>query len=118
MTQRVIMVCRRDCYDTCALIATMDACGRIVSMRGDPAHPMTCGFLPSRCQGTRAAVCQTRAAPVVRGADGSERSDWEAAQDWVAEKLTETLQQHGSESVLCLTYAGNAGLLTVDIAGL
>ena len=42
--KQVTTVCPRDCYDSCALIATLDGSGQIMSMRGDPSHPMTRGM--------------------------------------------------------------------------
>src|SRR5262245_22764535 len=36
--------CNRDCPDACAILATVED-GRITSLKGDPAHPITQGFL-------------------------------------------------------------------------
>lgn len=36
--------CNRDCPDACGILATVDQ-GRVTSLRGDPAHPVTRGFL-------------------------------------------------------------------------
>jgi predicted molibdopterin-dependent oxidoreductase YjgC len=33
-------VCARDCYDTCSLLITLDDAGKIVSIKGDPHHPI------------------------------------------------------------------------------
>ncbi|HTS03245.1 MAG TPA: hypothetical protein VMN04_12020, partial [Thermoanaerobaculia bacterium] len=37
-------VCNRDCPDACGLIATVED-GKLVALGGDPAHPVTKGFL-------------------------------------------------------------------------
>lgn len=37
-------VCARDCYDTCSLLVMLDDAGKIVSIKGDPHHPITQGF--------------------------------------------------------------------------
>ena len=42
--RQVTTVCPRDCYDTCGLLATLDESGRLVSMHGDPTHPLTRGL--------------------------------------------------------------------------
>ncbi len=40
-------LCNRDCPDACGIIATVEA-GRVTALRGDPAHPVTRGFLCHR----------------------------------------------------------------------
>jgi anaerobic selenocysteine-containing dehydrogenase len=42
--REVSTVCPRDCYDTCALIVTLDDAGQIAGIRGDPRNPFTQGF--------------------------------------------------------------------------
>lgn len=59
MTQ-VTTVCPRDCYDTCALIATLDESGRLVSVRGDPTHPLTRGLTCPRAAADAKHVYQNR----------------------------------------------------------
>ena len=36
--------CNRDCPDACGILATVED-GRVTELRGDPAHPVTRGFL-------------------------------------------------------------------------
>src|ERR1035438_566634 len=38
-------VCSHDCPDSCAVLVTVDQMGRAVKVAGDPAHPVTQGFL-------------------------------------------------------------------------
>src|ERR1700680_1054978 len=39
-------VCSHDCPDSCGVLVTVDeATGRAVKVQGDPAHPVTRGFL-------------------------------------------------------------------------
>jgi len=58
--KRIITVCPRDCYDTCALIATLDKSGKIVSMRGDPSHPLTRGLTCPRAAADPRRLYQNR----------------------------------------------------------
>jgi len=37
-------VCTKDCPDTCGLLAEVED-GRIVTVKGDPDHPFTDGFI-------------------------------------------------------------------------
>ncbi|MGH9589537.1 MAG: molybdopterin oxidoreductase, partial [Terracidiphilus sp.] len=38
-------VCSHDCPDSCGVLVTVNAEGRAVKIQGDPAHPVTQGFL-------------------------------------------------------------------------
>jgi len=134
--KQITTVCPRDCYDTCGLIATLDEAEKIVSVRGDPTHPMTRGLTcpraaadPRRLYRNRVQEPCLRATPRIHHSPaqraGCSREDiedteitpvtWEQALDAVAEKLDRTLQRWGPEAVLYLTYSGNTGLLTLDI---
>ena len=42
--KQVSTTCARDCYDTCALIVTLDESGQILSIKGDSKNPVTQGF--------------------------------------------------------------------------
>src|ERR1700709_1932994 len=45
-TKVVHAVCTHDCPDSCGVLVTVDTqTGRAVKMQGDPAHPVTRGFL-------------------------------------------------------------------------
>jgi anaerobic selenocysteine-containing dehydrogenase len=114
--KQVTTVCPRDCYDNCALIATLDDSGRIVSMRGDPSHPMTRGVACPRGTKDHVRMRTNRVPePFERQGEGWQPLGWEEALCRVTQKLAETLEQHGPEAVLYLTYAGNTGLWSLDI---
>ena len=38
-------VCSHDCPDSCGVLVTVNSEGRAVKVEGDPAHPVTRGFL-------------------------------------------------------------------------
>ena len=45
-TKTVHAVCTHDCPDSCGVLVTVDELtGRAVKVAGDPAHPVTRGFL-------------------------------------------------------------------------
>ena len=70
--RRVRVACPLDCFDTCAMIATVES-GRIVKLEGDPDHPITRGFLCSKGQrlAERASSPQRVTTPLVRDEAGS-----------------------------------------------
>jgi anaerobic selenocysteine-containing dehydrogenase len=111
--REVSTVCARDCYDTCALVATVDESGRVRGIKGDPRNPFTQGFTCPRGGGDHRRLYENRiGAPFVRRGDNLEQTGWETALDLLSERLSKTLDQHGAESVLFLNYAGNTGLLS------
>jgi anaerobic selenocysteine-containing dehydrogenase len=106
-------VCARDCYDTCSLIARLDESGQIQSIRGDPSNPVTRGFTCPRGARDHHRLYENRVpTPSVRLDDRFQETDWETALGRVSEKLRETLDEDGPQSVLYLNYAGNTGLVT------
>ena len=126
-TRTVHTVCSLDCPDSCGVLVTVDrASGRAMSLRGDPAHPVTRGFLcgkvakfldrvysPERLlypMRRRAGVAK---APVERGREMEvfERISWDEALDEVAGRLGRIAAEHGPESVLPYSYAGTIGQL-------
>ena len=45
-TRMVHAVCSHDCPDSCGVLVTVDELtGRAIKIQGDPAHPVTRGFL-------------------------------------------------------------------------
>ncbi len=110
---QVTTVCPRDCYDTCALLVTLDAEDQITSLRGDPSHPVTQGFAcPRGAQDHRRLVTNRVTAPFLRREGAWVERDWDSALDEVSRRLRAVLETEGPEAVLYLDYAGNTGLLT------
>ena len=89
-TRTLRTVCNRDCPDACGLIATVED-GRLVRLGGDPAHPVTRGFLCSRT-GFRA----------VSGED---------ALGFAAERLLAIRAESGPASILHYRSGGSLGLV-------
>ncbi|MDY6792206.1 MAG: molybdopterin-dependent oxidoreductase [Thermodesulfobacteriota bacterium] len=111
--KQVSTVCARDCYDTCSLKITLGKAEQILSITGDPTNPITQGFTCPRGAKDHIRLHHNRVEnPSLRNGDHFEKDSWEQALDVVSQKLRETIERYGSESVLYLDYAGNMGLLT------
>jgi anaerobic selenocysteine-containing dehydrogenase len=105
--------CPRDCYDTCGLVATLDDAGQLLSVRGDPDHPVTRGLTCPRAAGDPQRLTRDRVmTPLLRAGDALVSASWGDALQTTARRLQETLDRHGPQAVLLLDFAGSNGLLT------
>lgn len=108
------------------MLVTVDAKGRAVKIAGDPAHPMTQGFLcgkvakyldrvyaPDRVLYPLRRKAGVAKRPVERGKEleSFERVSWDDALDAISARLKNISEKFGPESVLPYSYAGNAGVL-------
>ncbi len=129
-TRVVHAVCSHDCPDSCGVlvsVATMpDGSERAVKVQGDPAHPVTRGFLcgkvakyldrvyaPDRLlypMRRRPGVAKGALVPG-REAEAFERTTWDEALEVTARRLSEITAEFGPESVLPYSYAGTIGQL-------
>jgi anaerobic selenocysteine-containing dehydrogenase len=113
--------CPHDCPDTCAMLVHVDGRGRAVKVEGDPAQPVTAGFLCGKVSDYPARVyAEDRLRhPLLRtGAKGAaefRRASWDAALDRVAEGLQGAVERHGAESILPYSYMGTQGLVQADL---
>ena len=137
-TRVVHAVCSHDCPDSCGVLVTVESLAgadgqtteRAVKVAGDPAHPVTQGFLCAKVAQYLERVYspdrllypmrRKRAAPKgpagygsVKGRepDAFERISWDEALGLIAEKLTAIAAEFGPESVLPYSYAGTIGQL-------
>ena len=110
-------VCALDCPDACSLLIDVDEAGHGSKLRGNPAHPVTRGFLCGKVARylDREYSPQRLLHPLKRtgkkGAGEFARISWDAALDEIAERLTKTAARFGPEAVLPYSYAGTMGLL-------
>ena len=120
-------VCTHDCPDSCGVLVTVDTLtGRAVKVQGDPAHPVTRGFLCGKVaryldrvySPERLLTPMKRKAGVAKGslpqgteAEAFERISWDEALELVAGRLGEIAAEFGPESVLPYSYAGTIGQL-------
>jgi anaerobic selenocysteine-containing dehydrogenase len=126
-TKTVHAVCTHDCPDSCGVLVTVDTLtGRATKVQGDPAHPVTRGFLcgkvaryldrvysPERLLYPMRRKAGVSKGPLPKGreADAFERISWDEALEFVARKLNQTAADFGPESVLPYSYAGTIGQL-------
>jgi anaerobic selenocysteine-containing dehydrogenase len=120
-------VCTHDCPDSCGVLVTVDTLtGKAIKVQGDPAHPVTRGFLCGKVaryldrvySPERLLYPMRRKAGVAKGrlsqgseAEAFERITWDEALDTIAAKLAQTAEEFGPESVLPYSYAGTIGQL-------
>ncbi|HEX3987303.1 MAG TPA: molybdopterin-dependent oxidoreductase [Acidobacteriaceae bacterium] len=119
-------VCSHDCPDSCGVLVTIDEGGRATRLRGDPAHPVTRGFLCGKVakyldrvySPDRLLYPMRRRAGIPRGplpwrheADSFERISWDEALDTIAARLASVAAEFGPESILPYSYAGTIGVL-------
>jgi anaerobic selenocysteine-containing dehydrogenase len=110
-------VCALDCPDACALLVTIDDAGKTTRLRGDPAHPITRGFLCGKVARylDREYHPSRLLYPMRRiGAKGEGRFTriaWDEAFDEIAARLKAIAAEFGPEAILPYSYAGTMGLL-------
>src|SRR5580658_654453 len=109
-------VCALDCPDCCSLLINVED-GQGSKLRGNPAHPVTRGFLCGKVaqylereyHPGRLLYPQRRIG--AKGEGRFERICWDEALDAIATRLHSTAAEFGPESVLPYSYAGTMGLL-------
>ena len=127
MTLRTIhTVCSLDCPDSCGVLVTVDGSGKAVRVAGDPAHPVTRGFLCGKVakylervySPDRLLYPMKRRAGAAKGpraqgseAEAFERVSWDEALDLIAERFKAIGEEYGPESILPYSYAGTIGVL-------
>ncbi|HEV2578419.1 MAG TPA: molybdopterin-dependent oxidoreductase [Acidobacteriaceae bacterium] len=126
-TRTVHAVCTHDCPDSCGVLVTVDELtGRAVKMAGDPAHPVTRGFLcgkvarylervysPERLLYPMRRRAGVPKGPLPKGREPEffERISWDEALDEIADRLKKIADEFGPESILPYSYAGTIGQL-------
>lgn len=123
-------VCSLDCPDSCGVLVTVqtaaDGTERAVKLQGDPAHPVTQGFLcgkvaryldrvyaPDRLLYPMRRRPGVAKGPLAAGKeeDAFERIGWDEALGLIASRLTQIAAEFGPESILPYSYAGTIGQL-------
>jgi anaerobic selenocysteine-containing dehydrogenase len=116
MTETRRSVCALDCPDCCSLLVTVDD-GRGTKLRGNPAHPVTRGFLCGKVaqylereySPGRLLYPQRRVG--AKGEGRFERIPWDEALDTIAARLKQVAAEFGPEAILPYSYAGTMGYL-------
>ncbi|MCC6291269.1 MAG: molybdopterin-dependent oxidoreductase [Bryobacterales bacterium] len=112
-----VSTCALDCPDACSVLVSIGADGRATSLRGNPDHPVTRGFLCAKvAQYLERQYHPDRLRHPMRrvGAKGDgrfERIGWDDALDEIAGRLMAIAREWGPEAVLPYSYGGSMGLL-------
>jgi molybdopterin guanine dinucleotide-containing S/N-oxide reductase-like protein len=126
MKSVVHAACPHDCPDACGVLITVED-GRATKIKGDPAHPVTRGFLcakvakyldrvysPDRVlhpmrrvgpKGPRTAGGDARATQVWQ------RITWDEALDEITSRFKKITAEFGSEAILPYSFGGTLGML-------
>ncbi len=126
-TRTVHAVCTHDCPDSCGVLVTVDQLtGRALKIAGDPAHPVTRGFLcgkvaryldrvysPERLLFPMRRRAGIPKGPLPKGREPEffERISWDEALDEIATRFKAIAEEFGPESILPYSYAGTIGQL-------
>src|SRR5579884_2197351 len=127
MPKTVHAACSHDCPDSCGVLITVDDLGRATRLRGDPAHPVTRGFLCAKVakyldrvySPDRVLYPMRRIAPKGRGVQKQadveqifERISWDDAYDEIVRRFRDISSQFGPEAILPYSYAGTTAVLS------
>ncbi len=116
MATFVPSACPYDCPDCCGLLAEVEG-GKVVAVRGDPAHPYSKGSLcPKMVHYERTVNHQDRlTTPLLRTGTKGEgkfrRASWDEAIALIAARWKVIAAEHGPEAILPYSYAGTMGLV-------
>ena len=121
MKKVVHAACPHDCPDACGVLITVEN-GRATRLRGDPAHPVTRGFLCAKVakyldrvySPDRVLYLLRRIARKGGGKGTFEdfvRISWDEALDEIAGRFRQILAEHGGEAILPYSYGGTLGAL-------
>ncbi len=108
--------CPYDCPDCCGLLAEVEG-GKVVAVRGDPAHPYSRGSLcPKMVHYERSVHHPDRlTTPLIRTGKKGEgtfrRAGWDEAIALIAGRWKAIAAAHGAEAILPYSYAGTMGLV-------
>ncbi|HJS99091.1 MAG TPA: molybdopterin-dependent oxidoreductase [Terriglobales bacterium] len=129
MKRVVHAACPHDCPDACGVLITVED-GRGVKVQGDPAHPVTRGFLcakvakyldrvyspervlfPMRRVGRKGPQNSNAAGEGARATKAFVRITWDEALDEIASRFQKIANEFGSEAILPYSYGGTISAL-------
>jgi anaerobic selenocysteine-containing dehydrogenase len=122
MTRKIVhAACPHDCPDACGVLITVEN-GRATRIQGDPAHPVTRGFLCAKVaryldrvySPDRVLYPFRRIGP--KGARACNEKDfvrisWDEALDEIAARFRQIIRHHGPEAILPYSYGGTLAVL-------
>jgi molybdopterin guanine dinucleotide-containing S/N-oxide reductase-like protein len=126
MKKVVHAACPHDCPDACGVLITVED-GRATKIKGDPAHPVTRGFLCAKVakyldrvySPDRVLYPMRRVGPKGLRATGEgaratqewERITWDEALSEITSRLQKIVAEFGGEAILPYSYGGTLGVL-------
>ena len=126
MKQFVHAACPHDCPDACGVLITVED-GRATKIKGDPAHPVTRGFLCAKVakyldrvySPDRALYPMRRVGPKGLRSAGEgarvtrewQRISWDEALEEITSRFKTIAAEFGSEAILPYSYGGTLGVL-------
>ncbi|HMF91277.1 MAG TPA: molybdopterin oxidoreductase family protein [Candidatus Angelobacter sp.] len=121
MKKVVHAACPHDCPDACGVLITVED-GRATRIQGDPAHPVTRGFLCAKVakyldrvySPDRVLYPMHRVAPKGQGeGDASDftRISWDEALNEITTRFRKISEEFGPEAILPYSYGGTLGHL-------
>ena len=118
MKNVVHAACPHDCPDACGVLITVED-GKATKIQGDPAHPVTRGFLCAKVAKYLDRVYSPNRVlyPMKRvGSKGPNQGQWQGiswdeALDEIASRFRSVAAEFGPESVLPYSYGGTLGKL-------
>lgn len=122
-TQVFQNACPRNCYDTCAILTTVDD-GVIKRVEGNPINTYTNGNICVKGNGYPRTVyspdrIKYPMRQIGRGSGNWERISWNEAFTEIAENIFKIKKEYGSTLPICLDkYSGNFGILHYGIEGM
>lgn len=126
MKKVVHAACSHDCPDACAVLITVED-GRATKIQGDPAHPVTRGFLCAKVAKYLDRVYSPdRVLYPMRRVEGKgpvavadavasrpvwQRISWSEALDEITSRFRSIIGEFGSEAILPYSFGGTLGIL-------
>ncbi len=119
MKAETITACPLDCWDACSVLARVEE-GCVTAVRGNPAHPITRGFLcaktmryPARAYSPSRILhpMRRRASDERLAPEAFERIGWDEALDLAAAEIRRALAAGGPQAILHFQGSGSMGLL-------
>src|SRR6202047_581086 len=126
MKKVVHAACPHDCPDACGVLITVEE-GRATRIQGDPAHPVTRGFLCAKVakyldrvySPDRVLYPMRRVGPKGVGVAGEgarathewQRITWDEALEEITSRFKKIVAEFGSEAILPYSFGGTLGML-------
>jgi anaerobic selenocysteine-containing dehydrogenase len=113
--------CPHDCPDTCGMLVDVDG-GKAVAVRGDPANPVTRGWLCAKVRPYLDHVYHPGRLPHPfrrtgpKGAGRWARITWQDAIAEIADRWAQIIAEHGAEAILPYSYSGTLGLVQMTVS--